>query len=292
MQNRWKSLTVIMLLIMAAFSSSVVFAGGADPVAAPAPAPEVEPVADARICGEEGAVTQSSTNRWTNIFATAHPDSDTGRAYEPNTPVTITGRDYWGCWVAVEAEPGNGWIPVDATTTKAVMGLPVLVDNSDTPPGGPAPAAPAPAAPPAGDAGCVIPASGPWPPCATGGNAAPAAPAPPAGNGECVIPASGPWPPCATAGNAAPAAPNGRVALNVVNNSSITICEIHISPVTADYWGGDWTGVDSLASGASRSFDVEPGMYDLGARDCNGDLVADRFNVDITDGLEWTLSDQ
>ncbi|MGB1249274.1 MAG: hypothetical protein ACPG8W_01465 [Candidatus Promineifilaceae bacterium] len=53
---------------------------------------------------------------------------------------------------------------------------------------------------PAGGNGCVIPDSGPWPPCATGGNTAPT----PAGNDGCVIPTSGPWPPCATGGNAAP----------------------------------------------------------------------------------------
>ncbi len=41
--------------------------------------------------------------------------------------------------------------------------------------------------------GCVIPESGPWPPCATGGNAADS-------NSDCVIPERGPWPPCATGG--------------------------------------------------------------------------------------------
>ena len=43
--------------------------------------------------------------------------------------------------------------------------------------------------------GCVIPESGPWPPCATGGNSGSTDP------GDCVIPESGPWPPCATGGN-------------------------------------------------------------------------------------------
>ena len=53
--------------------------------------------------------------------------------------------------------------------------------------------------------GCVIPPSGPWPPCATGGGGGSSTP--PAntggtssGGGECVIPPSGPWPPCATGG--------------------------------------------------------------------------------------------
>lgn len=43
--------------------------------------------------------------------------------------------------------------------------------------------------------GCVIPESGPWPPCATGGDTG--------GNDDCVIPPSGPWPPCATGGDSA-----------------------------------------------------------------------------------------
>ncbi len=54
------------------------------------------------------------------------------------------------------------------------------------------------------DGDCVIPATGPWPPCASGGGTTP----PPASgpSGDCVIPASGPWPPCATAGDSPPPA--------------------------------------------------------------------------------------
>ncbi len=69
-------------------------------------------------------------------------------------------------------------------------------------------AAPAPVAdnpdpaPPAsgGDGECVIPDSGPWPPCATGGGdgGGGGGATPPPSTGDCVIPASGPWPPCAT----------------------------------------------------------------------------------------------
>ncbi len=49
---------------------------------------------------------------------------------------------------------------------------------------------------------CVIPESGPWPPCATNGSGQPAE----AGDAsdDCVIPDSGPWPPCATGNNPAP----------------------------------------------------------------------------------------
>lgn len=48
---------------------------------------------------------------------------------------------------------------------------------------------------------CVIPESGPWPPCATGGTP------PSSSDGDCVIPESGPWPPCATGGSGGSAPP-------------------------------------------------------------------------------------
>ena len=52
---------------------------------------------------------------------------------------------------------------------------------------------------------CVIPPSGPWPPCVIGGNVPTPRPTPiPSSGGGCVIPPSGPWPPCATGGNPAP----------------------------------------------------------------------------------------
>ncbi len=73
--------------------------------------------------------------------------------------------------------------------------------------------------------GCVIPASGPWPACATGGGggAAPAAPAAPTG-GACVIPESGPWPACATDGSgssAVPATPAGPTAPTLPVNDNL-----------------------------------------------------------------------
>ncbi len=66
----------------------------------------------------------------------------------------------------------------------------------------------------AADDGCVIPESGPWPPCATGGNGD-------TSNDGCMIPESGPWPPCATGGDVvAPSAGN-------VNSTSVTTWVIH-----------------------------------------------------------------
>lgn len=88
------------------------------------------PVIDARICGREGNTTSASTTRWTDIFTTADPATTTGRAYTPNTQVTINGRDFWGCWVQVDGAGDSGWIPVDSLNNRGVMDRPILVDNS------------------------------------------------------------------------------------------------------------------------------------------------------------------
>lgn len=85
---------------------------------------------DSRICGREGRVTSAQTTRWTDIFSTADPSSTTGRAYVPNTSLTINGRDFWGCWVSVSGGGDSGWVPVDSLSDRGVMQHPVLVDNS------------------------------------------------------------------------------------------------------------------------------------------------------------------
>lgn len=89
------------------------------------------PPVDSRICGREGSVTAASTVRWTDIYTTADPDSTTGRAYRPSTAVTILGRDFWGCWVSVSGAGDAGWVPINALSERGVMGLPVLINNSN-----------------------------------------------------------------------------------------------------------------------------------------------------------------
>lgn len=86
---------------------------------------------DSRICGRPGNTTSAATTRWTDIYSTADPDSTTGRAYDPSSPVTILGRDFWGCWVSVEGDGDAGWVPVNALNERGVMGLPILIDNSN-----------------------------------------------------------------------------------------------------------------------------------------------------------------
>ncbi len=74
-----------------------------------------------------------------------------------------------------------------------------------------------------GNGNCTIPATGPWPPCATNGGSG-------STGGSCDIPASGPWPPCATNGN------NGGT-----NSGNCTIPESGPWPPCATTGGGGQT---------------------------------------------------
>lgn len=115
----------ILLLSLLLTVPQIAFAGAADPEA-------TEPQFDTRICGRNGTTTQTNTVRWTNIFSNGDPDTDTGRAYPPNTSLRLIGRDFWGCWVQVESDTdaGNGWVPIQSLNTRGVLGLPVTFDNS------------------------------------------------------------------------------------------------------------------------------------------------------------------
>lgn len=102
-----------------------VVSGGAS---VPAPAP----IVDVRVCGEEGNTTTASTTRWTDLFSWASPDTRlANKALAPNTTVTINGRDFWGCWVHITSGGESAWVPVDALSSRGVMSLPILADNSN-----------------------------------------------------------------------------------------------------------------------------------------------------------------
>lgn len=102
-------------------------AGGSTPVAPPAGTVDNT----ARVCGSDGAVTTARTTRWTDTYSTADPSSQTGGALAPQTNLTLNGIDFWGCWVSVSYDGGSAWLPVDAISTRAVLDLPQLVDNSN-----------------------------------------------------------------------------------------------------------------------------------------------------------------
>ena len=82
------------------------------------------------------------------------------------------------------------------------------------------------------------------------------------------------------------------VRLMVSNESSTEVCYVYISPTTGDDWGDDWMGErENLQPGKLRLFYVEPDTYDLQAEDCDGEVLTEEYEVDLTEDLTWTLND-
>jgi hypothetical protein len=86
--------------------------------------------------------------------------------------------------------------------------------------------------------------------------------------------------------------PEGPATLRLVNNLSVDICYVRISPVTDQYWGDDWLGADIISAGDSHDFAVPPGQsYDLRAEDCSQNELAVEQGVAVTNTLTtWTIS--
>jgi len=82
----------------------------------------------------------------------------------------------------------------------------------------------------------------------------------------------------------------GPARVTLVNNSGEEICYVYISPVESDEWGEDQLGAtETVAPGARRVFDVEPGRYDLRAEDCDGNALDEEWDVAIFGPVTWTV---
>lgn len=89
---------------------------------------------------------------------------------------------------------------------------------------------------------------------------------------------------------AAQAAPTaGKANLTVVNQAGVAICYLYISPSDADTWGEDWLGDAVIRPGKQRTFSLPPGEYDLKAEDCEGNILSEHHNVDISGKMRWTV---
>jgi serine protease Do len=84
----------------------------------------------------------------------------------------------------------------------------------------------------------------------------------------------------------------GRTAnLIVQNDLEVKVCEIGISPTESDEWGANWlqeTGA-VITPGTAWRFWVEPGLYDMLARDCQGEDLERFDDVDFTTNQRWVL---
>jgi hypothetical protein len=74
--------------------------------------------------------------------------------------------------------------------------------------------------------------------------------------------------------------PGEMPAITVVNNSTSVICYVFIAPSTSTTWGADQLGrSEVIEPGASRVWQVEPGMYDVLLEDCGDDLYVEIFDI-------------
>jgi hypothetical protein len=82
----------------------------------------------------------------------------------------------------------------------------------------------------------------------------------------------------------------GAGILTVVNNASVDVCYVFVSATDATTWGNDWLGESTiLDSGATETITVDAGLWDLQAADCDGNAIAEQYDVDLNTGQTWTL---
>ncbi len=85
-------------------------------------------------------------------------------------------------------------------------------------------------------------------------------------------------------------APSGVAQLTLKNDSGITLCAVYISPTESESWGENaLANNEALRSGSQQVFQVPEGSYDLRADDCDGNLVAYYFGVDLAGHQTWSL---
>jgi hypothetical protein len=83
------------------------------------------------------------------------------------------------------------------------------------------------------------------------------------------------------------------VPIQIINEVATDICYVYISPPTSDSWGEDWLADNEvIPPNEARVFFVEPGMYDMLARDCDENVLGEIYDYDavleywFVDGME------
>lgn len=79
--------------------------------------------------------------------------------------------------------------------------------------------------------------------------------------------------------------------LEIVNDSVDAICFVLISLSEAQDWGPDELGpTEVISPGDSRVFELPGAFYDIQAFDCDVDLVAEEFFLDLTESQVYTVT--
>lgn len=80
----------------------------------------------------------------------------------------------------------------------------------------------------------------------------------------------------------------------VDNLSSVTVCNLLLSPSDSEDWGEDQLGSETVinSGGSFTVTDVPPGRYDYQALDCDGNTLDGHYGVELGEGgFTWTIRD-
>ncbi|MGF1503570.1 MAG: hypothetical protein ACFB51_00290 [Anaerolineae bacterium] len=84
-----------------------------------------------------------------------------------------------------------------------------------------------------------------------------------------------------------------EATLEVINESSLSICEFNVEPTSADTWGANQLGGTTLEPGEIVSYTLAEVLWDLRAIPCDTSISpVTEFGLDMDGDKPWTLSDQ
>ncbi len=84
----------------------------------------------------------------------------------------------------------------------------------------------------------------------------------------------------------------GDASVTLINETAEDVCYVFISSAGADSWGEDWLGAEDLVQTDEQiQFELEPGVYDFQARDCEDNILSEDFDIPIESGelIEWPI---
>lgn len=85
---------------------------------------------------------------------------------------------------------------------------------------------------------------------------------------------------------------SNTVELVLVNESSVTLCYLYVSPSTSDDWGPDQFGDDTIVDpgGTFTLTGIEPGQYDMLVESCDGQSL-EEYGLDLSQNFTYTITD-
>jgi hypothetical protein len=84
---------------------------------------------------------------------------------------------------------------------------------------------------------------------------------------------------------------SGSLQLQLVNDSNGTICYVYITDSELRGWGSDQLGSSEvIAAGATRTFSLDPGTWDMKTEDCEHNVISWNYEVTISAGDQPTLT--